>query len=181
MGEPVHVKCLKEGDIVFYKTKISRSEYIVNSDKENKTEKYNYLGEPIDPKNFHLYLKSKIIGTNKDDKDYWDIELFNDLGYEKVHKNSNLLVFYDNDMIEFKKGSKVLVKNGGIDIEHYDERVVRWEATVLNVYEKTLEILFTINSIEADLNKFSLGRPRINEKLIVKKSNVLFLQPSVSC
>lgn len=181
MGDPVHVKCLKENDIVFFKTKIGRSDYIQNSDKENKTEKYNYLEEPIDSKNFHLYLKSKIKGTNEEDNDYWDIELFNDLGYEKVHKNSNSLVFYDNDMTEFKKGDKILMKNGGLDIEHYDERVVRWEATVIDVYDETLEILFTINSIEADLNKFSLGRPRVNEKLFVKKSNVLFLQPSVSC
>ena len=169
MGNTVHVKCLKENDIVFFKTKVERLNSIPHSDKQNNTNKYNLLEEPIQQNYFHLYIKSKIISTNKDNSDYWDIQLFNDLGIEKVHKNSTLLVFYENDYTDFKEGDKVLIKNGGLNKDRYDERVVRWEATVINVYDNTLEIVFTANSIEANLNKFSMGRPRINEKISKKK------------
>lgn len=182
INKTTKIKCLKDNEIVYYKTIYPRSKLITQSNKKNNTDKYNYLDESIDSTNFHLYLKGKIIGTNKEDTEYWDIKLNNNLGTKKVHKNDNLLVPYDNQSQDFVIGEYILGKNGGLDIDHYNESNIKWEGRITKVVNETkVEVIYTINSIEANLNKLSLGRPRFSEKKIVNKSDIIILEPAISC
>jgi predicted RND superfamily exporter protein len=64
----------------------------------------------------------------------------------------------------------------------YNEKNIRWMAKVTDKLENDkYAVVFSINSIEADMNKTSFGRPRTNEKKIVDIMDIVLLQPALEC
>ena len=98
-----------------------------------------------------------------------------------ISKNKNLLISANSiNNKNIKKGTKILAKNG--DITFSEHNTIMWEAVVNEVLENdNLEVIFSINSIEANENKMDMGRPRINTKKIVNKENVIVLEPGINC
>jgi len=64
----------------------------------------------------------------------------------------------------------------------YNEKNIRWKAKVVTKLENNkYAVLFSINSIEADMNKMSFGRPRTNEKKIIDIMDMVLLRPTLEC
>ena len=75
-----------------------------------------------------------------------------------------------------------MCKNGGLLKTGYNEDNVMWKATILNVLsDERYNILFSINSIEANLNKNSLGRPRENIAKIVDVNDLILFKSALKC
>ncbi len=81
-----------------------------------------------------------------------------------------------------KEGSVVLCKNGGFTIGGYEEPNVRFQATIVKkLNEEKVIVLVNINTIEANLNKSSYGRPREIKEIIVNINDLILLKNSISC
>lgn len=168
---------------ILYKQLIKRGEKYkhLKKDRQNNTGSYNFLNENIDNLHFHVYS----LGVIEDiENDILQIKLFTDVvdSEEKtniinLHKNTNEIVIFENESSDFIPGTKVLCKNKGINYPSFnDENMIYWEATVINndkLKDGFVTILFSINSIEADLNKNSLGRPRTNNPIFVSVKDLI--------
>ena len=178
---------------VIYKQLIPRGEKYLHLKKErsNNNGSYNFLNENIDYMNFHVFSLG-IIEEIVDDT--LKIKLFTDViendssstitsqnkNYISLSKNTNkLIVFNTNQESDFSPGTKVLCKNKGINYPGFnDENVIYWEATIINndkLEDGYVTILFSINSIEADLNRNSLGRPRTNNPVFVSIKDLVLM------
>ena len=175
MNEHLVPSILNMNDIVYFKKKIPRATATFNTNFPNNTKVYNYLNEVIDEDNFHVYIKGKIVDSKEK---IWKIKFDNSLGSLDVNKNDNLLIPYNFDNNnKIKKGTFILAHDGNLNEKNYSTNNIMWKARVTNVLEDNkLEVIFSINSIEANENKFNKGRPRISEKKIIDSSNVIVYQ-----
>lgn len=171
------LSCLNINDIVYLKILYPRAKETTNNNKNNNSI-YNYLNESIDETYFHVYVECII--QNQDDKN-WIVKLTHSPKPVNISKNKNLLISANSiNNKNIKKGTKILAKNG--DITFSEHNTIMWEAVVNEVLENdNLEVIFSINSIEANENKMDMGRPRINTKKIVNKENVIVLEPGINC
>jgi hypothetical protein len=176
------LSCVKVGDIVYIKRKLERHSGDLFTNRPDNTKLYNRLNEHIDYKYFHFYVKGTI--TSETDNTY-TVELYNNLGTDIIKKNSNDMVLYTSiNRDRIKKGTKVLCEYGGLSESGYSESNMMWEATIIDTLEDNKDkviIFFNINSIEANLNKSSMGRPRINEETSVSINSIILKESDVSC
>ena len=171
------IPCLKLNDLVYFKTIYPRASEGNNKNKNNNNNIYNYLNERIDETNFNIYLPSTITSENKHN---WIITLSNTSETKTIPKNKNVLVPIYSNNSNIKEGTKVLADDGGLNINGYER--VMWEAQVIKVLKNSkIEVLFSINSIEANENRMDMGRPRINIKKVIDIENVIVLEPGIQC
>ena len=180
IDQDVQYLCLLKGSIVYYKQKIKRGENKYFGTRRNNTKLNNYLNEYVDEENFHVYLKGVIENDNNNND--WEIK-FNNSEKLFLNKNTNKLILHSIPNISsLKKGTEVLCKNGGLLEIGYSENNIMWKCTILNVLpNEKYNILFSINSIEANLNKNSLGRPRENVAKIVNLNDLILLKLALKC
>ena len=178
----INTHCLRKNTVILYKTTYARSKEETNrySNKKNNSYIYNYLSEVIDDEFFHLYLKGKITDVNKN---IFTITLNNNLGQRNVNVNDNSLIplIYNNSS-NIKEGMEVLLTDGIFTVEDYNKTNVFWKAKVIQKLENNkCEVIFSINSIEANENKYNMGRPRTNNKKIVDMDRLVILNPGLNC
>jgi hypothetical protein len=178
----VNTHCLRKNTVILYKTTYARAKEETNrySNKKNNSYIYNYLSEVIDDEFFHLYLKGKITDVNKN---IFTITLNNNLGQRNVNVNDNSLIplIYNNSS-NIKEGMEVLLTDGIFTVEDYNKTNVFWKAKVIQKLENNkCEVIFSINSIEANENKYNMGRPRTNNKKIVDMDRLVILNPGLNC
>jgi len=170
--------CVNVNNPVYIIKKIQRSNNISFSAKQDFTEMNNILKEYIDEDYFHVYIEGKVTKLEEDD---CVVELKGNLGFEKVPYNKVVPYKKPNTNI-LKKGTKVLCKNGGFTIGGYEEPNVRYQATIVKILnEEQVIVLMNINTIEANLNKSSYGRPREITETIVNINDLILLRNSISC
>ena len=110
------------------------------------------------------------------------ITLTNNLGVKQVESNDNLLIplIYNNSKY-IKIGMEVLLTDGIFNVENYNTNVF-WKAKVTKLLDNNkCEVLFSINSIEANEHKYSMGRPRISTKQVVDTDRLILLNPGLYC
>ena len=178
IDQDIQYLCLQKGSVIYYKYKIKRGENKYFGSRKNNMKLNNYLNEYADQDHFHIYLKGIIEDETNNN---WKIKFSN--GSEKtLNKNSKLILYSIPNISTLKKGVHVLCKNGGLLKTGYNEDNVMWKATILNVLsDERYNILFSINSIEANLNKNSLGRPRENIAKIVDVNDLILFKSALKC
>ena len=108
-------------------------------------------------------------------------ELKGNLGF--IETESDDVVLYKNaSKNELRIGSMVLCRNGGLLVDGYEESNVRWEANIVEILEDDkVVVLFNINTMELNMNRDSLGRPRKNEPKTVSIHDLILIKPYISC
>lgn len=172
--------CITKNKIIFIKEKIRRGKNKYLNNKSDNTGENNILNEFVDMDYLHLYIKGIV---EEDLEDKWKIKLYNNLGYKYIDKNKGNLILnsipYKNTL---QKGAKVLCKNGGIIGNKYNESNTRWPATIVKVLpNENFSIVFNINTIESNMNRQSLGRPRTSKIKLVKLEDLILLKSSLKC
>lgn len=191
MGEPNEVQnntwlipqeplndCININAPVYVSKKIKRSNNVSFNAKQDFTEMNNILKEYVDDLYFHTYVEGKV---SKLDEEDCVVELKGNMGFEKV-PYSNVVLYKKPNINLLKKGTKVLCKNGGYTISGFEEPNVRHEATIVKLLsEEKVIVLMNINTIEANLNKVSYGRPREIKETIVNINDLVLLKNSIFC
>jgi hypothetical protein len=138
------------------------------------------LRQPTDDNYFYVYVYGQVTKINTET---YTVELKGNLGFIEVDKLSNEIILFNTSLkSEMRKGSKVLCRNGGLLVDGYEESNVRWEATVVDILgDNKLVVLFDMNTLEANLNRDSMGRPRKNEEKIININDVILKKSYVSC
>ncbi len=174
------IPCLKLNDLVYFKTLYPRAPEVNNKNNNNNNNNtiYNYLNEPIDETHFHIYVPAIITSENEKN---WIIKLSNTSKTQTIPKNKNALIpINSNNNSNIIEGTRVLAHDGGLNVKGYEN--VMWEAQVIKVLKNSnIEVLFSINSIEANENRMDMGRPRINIKKVLNTENVIVLEPGIQC
>jgi hypothetical protein len=154
---PNDEKCLKIYSTVYLFTKIKRG----NTNMGNKT-KGAYVDDRLlstyDKDYFHAYLRGEI----KDEKDgSWLVELYNDLGKKYVPKGSReLFLEYKPKVKQLVLGTQVLCRYQGLINNGYTDDNVKWDGTIIEKKDNKFMVLLSVNAIELNPNRESLGRPR---------------------
>lgn len=172
--------CIDINSIVYIKKKIKRYQDSYFSQRKDNTVLLNLLTEEIDRTYLHVYIKG-IVTDKKNDK--YKIKLYDqNSSIVYVDKDSNSVIpYFIPQGNKIDKGAEILVENGGV-MGKYSEKNIRWKAKVIEKLENNkYVVLFSINSIEADLNKMSFGRPRTNEKKIIDIMDMVILRPALEC
>lgn len=172
--------CIDINSVVYIKKKIKRQNDSYFSQRKDNTILLNLLNEEIDRVYLHVYVKGIVI-DNKDKK--YKIRLYDqNSSIINVGKDTNNVIpYFIPQSNKIEKGAELLVENGGV-MGKYNEKNIRWKAKVIEKIENNkYVVLFSINSIEADMNKMSFGRPRTNEKKIIDLMDMVLLMPSLEC
>ena len=170
--------CININAPVYILKKLQRSNNVSFNAKQDFTEMNNILKEYIDKEFFHVYVEGKVTKLGEDD---CVIELKGNLGFEKVSYDK-VVPYKKTNISLLKEGSVVLCKNGGFTIGGYEEPNVRYKATIVKkLNEEKVIVLVNINTIEANLNKSSYGRPREIKEIIVNINDLILLKNSISC
>jgi len=178
--QDVLTNCIDINSVVYIKKKIKRQKDSYFSQRKDNTILLNLLNEEIDRVYLHVYVKGIVI--DKKDKNY-RIKLYDqNSSIIDVGKDSNNVIpYFIPQSNKIEKGVELLVENGGV-MGRYNEKNIRWKAKVIEKLENNkFVVLFSINSIEADMNKMSFGRPRTNEKKIMDIMDMVLLMPSLEC
>ena len=172
-------KCIQKQDIVFVLQKIKRAEDMYFSNQKNNTIFFNVFNETIDRKNFHVYIKAQVIDM---DRQKYKLKLYsrnNKIIY--VPKNNKYIIpSFIPSPEEVNTGSEVLVSNGGLNGVS-EESSTRWKGNIVGKSGNKYIVYFSINSIEADMNRDAKGRPRKNEKKEIDIQDIILHKPSISC
>ena len=173
-------RCFREGNVVFLRKKVPRSQNVFFASKPDYTSQNNHLEEYIDRDNFTVYVQGTIkeLGEEK-----IKLELSNNLGFVEVESNSPDIVL--NSPIfsnEVNIGTKIIAKAGGLMTPGYTSENIKWEATIVSkVSNSQVMVMFSINSIEANMNKSALGRPRENKEILMTVKELVPLKPCFPC
>jgi len=173
-------KCINVNNFVYVKRKVKKGIFNFFNTKSDYTNTYNVLRQPIDDNYFYVYVYGQVTKINTET---YTVELKGNLGFIEVDKLSNEIILFNTSLkSEMRKGSKVLCRNGGLLVDGYEESNVRWEATVVDILgDNKLVVLFDMNTLEANLNRASMGRPRKNEEKIININDVILKKSYVSC
>jgi hypothetical protein len=180
INQKPQVLCIAKGKVVYLKHKSRRGKSKFTGNRPDNTRVNNYLKEFHDRDYFHYYLKGLVEDETETD---WVIKLYGDLGMRNINKKTGDLILNSAPYKPLlSKGTKVLCKNGGFHDLNYREANVRWVATIIDILpDEKYNVIFTINSLEADMNKQSLGRPRENKAKILSLTDLILLKPSLGC
>ena len=178
--QEILTKCININSVVYIKKKVKRQQDSYFSQRKDNTILLNLLDEEIDRTYLHVYVKGIVI-DKKDNK--YKIRLYNtnsSIIYVGVDTNSVIPYFIPQGN-KIEKGTDILAENGGV-MGKYNEKNIRWKAKVVKKLENNkYAVLFSINSIEADMNKMSFGRPRINEQKIIDIMDMVLLRSALEC
>ena len=180
LKQEIVTNCISVNSVVYVKKKVKRHVDSYFSQREDNTVRLNVLDEDIDRTYFHVYVKG-IVNDKKDGK--YKIKLYDqNSSVLYIDTNSNLVIpYFIPQSNKIEKGTELLLENGGV-MGKYNEKNIRWMAKVTDKLENDkYAVVFSINSIEADMNKTSFGRPRTNEKKIVDIMDIVLLQPALEC
>ena len=172
--------CLTKGKVVYIKTKSRRGKTKYTGNSTDYTNSNNFLKEFYDRDYFHYYLKGLIEDETETE---WKIKMYGNLGYRTIKKiGGNIVLNTIPYNSQVRKGIKVLCKSGGFVKQGYNETNMLWEATVLeSLPNDKYNVIFTINSVEANMNRQSLGRPRKNQSRIIDLSEMILLKLIGKC
>jgi hypothetical protein len=172
--------CLTKGKVVYIKTKSRRGKTKYTGNRIDYTNSNNFLKEFYDRDYFHYYLKGLI---EEETDTEWKIKLYGNLGYRTINKIGGDIILNTVPYVsQVRKGTKVLCKSGGFLKQGYVESNMRWEATILeSLPNEKYNVIFTINSIEANMNRQSLGRPRRNQSQIIGLTEMILQKRIVGC
>ena len=178
--QDILTNCIEINSVVYIKKNIKRSRDSYFSKREDNTILINVLNEDIDRVNFHIYVKGVVIDI---EDNTFKIRLFDKRGSVVYLPRDTTTIIPDfipsnNTLI---KGVSILVKNGGV-MGMYNEENVRWKANIVKKLDNNkFSVIFSINSIEADYNKSSIGRPRTNEQKIIDILDIILLKHAIHC
>ena len=178
--QDVLTNCIEKNSIIYILKHVRRSPDSFFSKRPDNTILLNVLNEDINRTDFHVYVKGIVLDVLET---RYEIKLFDKYSTKlQLPKNTNLIIpsFIPNNT-KLIRGTNILLKNGGIQ-GRYSEEDVRWKATIIKKLENNrFAVVFSINSIEADYNKSSMGRSRTNEQKIVNINDIILLKPTISC
>ena len=178
--QEIIANCIGVNSIVYLKRKVKRHVDSYFSQRDDNTIRLNILNEEIDRTYLHVYVKG-LVNEIKDGK--YKIKLY-DQNSSLVYLDTNtdlVIPYFIPQSNKIERGTELLLENGGI-IGKYTEKNIRFMAKVVEKLENNkFVVVFSINSIEADQNKTSLGRPRTNEKKVVDIMDLVLLQPALEC
>ena len=174
---PVY-QCINVNNSVYVKRRVKRGISNYFNDKGDLIDTYNVLKQFSDPDYIYVY----VLGQVKELKNNgYIIELKGNLGF--IETESDDVVLYKNaSKNELRIGSMVLCRNGGLLVDGYEESNVRWEANIVEILEDDkVVVLFNINTMELNMNRDALGRPRKNEPKTVSIHDLILIKPYISC
>ena len=143
------------------------------------------IKETYDFSNFHLYVRGEIVGERGDK---FLVNLYNNLNKsleerKYAYKNTDKIVSDDIPNHEsLKRGIEVICRNGELNKQGYSEDYVKWKGIITKKIDNdTYNVLFSINSVELDSTRDSLGRKRYLQEKRVKRYDIRLLKKFPVC
>jgi len=173
--KPNSNECITNGSICYIKILIDRGDISWMSNNSQKV-----LNKKYDQNQFQLYSKGEVVSMMEG---YWLVDLLNGNGTKIAKQLSNDIVLDIVPLPEkLKKGTRVICKNGGMSLDGYEEKNVMWEGIIIKkINNEKYLVLFSVNSIELNSNRNSLGRPRMKDIREILINNIRLLNIYQSC
>lgn len=174
--------CYKVGTIVFVKQLIPRALSNSFTSKKDYTGTNNFLGNYVNDTHFTAYIKGKITKIDSETTTM-NVQFFHNNHVEELPlSTTNCFINQHAIPKQAQLGNTVLASNGTIIGSNIDPSNIRFMATVVKIIDSSqVALLFDINSIEANLNKPSKGRPRENLEIIQNINTLIPMVSSITC
>jgi hypothetical protein len=173
--KPNESECITKGTICYVKILIDRGDVSWLSEQSEKV-----INKKYDENQFHLYAKGEVINSIES---YWLVDLVNGDGTKVAKQYTNEITMDIVPLPEkLKKGTRVICRNGGLALNGYEEKHIMWEGIVIKkINNEKYLVLFSVNSIELNSNRNSMGRPRRKDIREILINNIRLANIYSSC